>query len=278
MISIQAGGALAKKLFVLTQASGAAALRVGLAAIFTLAVVRPWRHRLSRAEWARVARFGVALGGMNLIFYWAIARIPLGTAVALEFAGPLAVAFWYSRRKLDFLWALLATGGILLLFPIRLEAGVSLDPLGVFFALLAGAFWGAYIVFGHAVGKTVPAPVALAWGLGFASLAVVPFGLMDLARATPSPRLLGLALSVALFTSAVPFWLEMIALKRLPQKTFAIFMSLEPALAGLSGWLFLGEVLSPVQTFAISCVMVAALGSATTGGPAEASLPEGSSS
>jgi inner membrane transporter RhtA len=266
MISIQVGAAMAKQIFAELGSSGAAALRVGLAAILMAAVFRPWRLKVGRSEWPHVALFGLSLGAMNLTFYWALERIALGLAVAIEFVGPLAVAVFSSRRILDLLWVALAAFGLWLILPLDSSPNSGLDAVGIIFALFAGFFWALYIVFGHRVGKTTPAITATAWGMAVAALAVVPFGVPSLMRAPFAPLVLLIALGVAVFSSALPYLLEMIAMRRLPQQAFAVLMSLEPAIAALSGLVLLQEELSASQWSAVALVMTASLGSSLLSG------------
>ena len=266
MVSIQGGASLAKRLFPLIGAQGATALRLFFAALLLLAFWRPWRKRLTRQELKAVVVYGAALGAMNLTFYLALERIPLGIAVAIEFTGPLAVAILSTRRPIDFLWALLAVAGILMILPL---AGTSkaLDWLGVFWALVAGTCWALYILFGQRAVASVHGGTVTSLGMVTAALLVCPFGVVEAGRGLLDVSLLPMALGVAVLSSALPYSLEMIALKRLPTRTFGILMSLEPALAALSGLLFLGEQLTVVQWAAIGCVIAASAGSAATSKP-----------
>lgn len=200
---------------------------------------------------------------MNLSFYFALERIPLGIAVALEFTGPLAVAIFSSKKRVDYLWALLAGIGIYLLLPAT-DTNTSLDLLGVFFALLAGFFWAMYIIFGKKAGGDVHGGVATAMGMSFAALMVIPWGVILDTPAMFSIEALPLGLFVGLFGSAIPYALEMVALKKMPEQTFSVLMSLEPAIASLMGLLFLSEILSPLQWTAISCVVISSFGSSIT--------------
>jgi inner membrane transporter RhtA len=203
----------------------------------------------------------VVLGVMNLVFYLAISRIPLGLGVTLEFLGPLSVAVAGSRRALDGVWVALAAAGIVLIAPWR---GEGVDPLGVGLALGAGACWAAYIVLGGRVSRTIPGGAAVAVAMSIAAVVVFPFALAsgDWARLTPVR--LGAGVGVALLSSAIPYTLEMIALKALPARTFGILMSLEPAVAALCGLVFLGEMLSASQWLAVMLVIAASAGSALT--------------
>ena len=263
MISIQFGASVAKGLFPVLGPEGTTTLRCGLAAVILLALQRPWRARPSRAALLSVALYGAALGSMNLLFYLGVARIPLGVAVALEFTGPLTLALVASRRARDLLWVGLAAAGIALLLPWS-RAGRPLDPAGVAFALGAGACWALYIVLGQRAGRAVPGGAASALGMLFAALVVAPFGVLRAGPQLLRPALWPLAVAVAVLSSALPYSLEMHALRRLPARTFGILMSLEPALATLAGLVVLRERLSPTQAAAIACIMAASAGSAAS--------------
>lgn len=263
MSSIQLGASLAKGLFPVLGAQGATALRLVFAALILLAVWRPWRTRVTGRELRVVMVYGAALGVMNLTFYMALSRIPLGIAVAIEFTGPLAVALLSTRRALDFVWALLAVAGILLILPLT-KSSAALDPLGVVWALAAGTCWALYILFGQRAGAAVHGGTATSLGMVTAALLAVPFGVAHAGRALLEVSLWPAALGVAVLSSALPYSLEMIALKALPTRTFGILMSLEPALAALSGLVFLREQLTGVQWVAITCVILASAGSAAS--------------
>jgi inner membrane transporter RhtA len=234
-------------------------ISAGLLALFW----RPWRLRLPRKALLTLALYGASLGLMNLIFYLAIERIPLGLAVAIEFVGPLAVAISSSRRPSDFVWALLAALGIYLVLPIS-GASESIDPLGAFFAFAAGCCWGLYIIFGKKAGALVQGGGATALGMLAAGLVVSPVGLRHVDARLGSASVWILAFTIAVFSSALPYTLEMMALRKIPAKTFGILMSLEPALAAASGFALLGERLSMTQWAAIGSVIVASAGSSIT--------------
>jgi inner membrane transporter RhtA len=263
MSTIQGGASLAKGLFPAVGAQGATALRLAFAALILLVVWRPWRQKLTGRELRVVMVYGAALGVMNLTFYLALERIPLGIAVAIEFTGPLAVALLATRRALDFVWALLAVAGILLILPLS-EASQALDPVGVVLALAAGTCWALYILFGQRASAAVHGGTATSLGMVTAALLVFPFGVAHAGRALLDVSLFPMALGVAVLSSALPYSLEMIALKALPTRTFGILMSLEPALAALAGLLFLREQLTVLQWVAIGCVILASAGSAAS--------------
>lgn len=264
MCSIQFGAALAKGLFPVLGAVGATTLRLVLAALLLALVFRPWRFGIPASSRAALAGYGTALGLMNLFYYLALQRVPMGIVVAIEFLGPLAVAIAASRRALDFLWALLAAAGLALLLPLRGGTG-SLDPIGLGFALLAGVGWASYIVFGTRAGADHGAR-GVALGMIVGAVVVLPVGAVfgggALGAAVLDGRVLPLALAVAVLSSALPYVLEMYAMQRIPTQTFGILMSLEPAIAALFGLMLLGERLTPLQDIAIGCVMAASLGSA----------------
>ena len=249
-------------LFPAVGAQGTTALRVGFSALLVLLLWRPWRWHLSRADAKSVVLYGAALGGMNLMFYMSLRTLPFGLAVAIEFAGPLAVAIWSSRRAVDFVWVLLAIAGLGLLLPLGLN-GSMLDPVGVAYALGAAVFWALYIVFGKRAGH-LHAGHSVSLGLLVAALVVVPVGVAHAGAALLSPSLLLIGVAVAAVSSAVPISLEMMALKRLPKEAFGIMISMEPAVAALLALAVLGERLDTVQWLAIGCIVAASMGSAAT--------------
>ncbi|MBA4245095.1 MAG: threonine/homoserine exporter RhtA [Pseudomonas sp.] len=262
MISIQSGASLAKSLFPLVGAEGTTALRLVLGATILSLVMQPWRTRLNLAAYRSLLAYGLALGGMNLLFYMSLQSIPLGIAVALEFTGPLGLALLSSRRLLDFVWVALAVFGLWLLLPSGL-AQTQLDPLGMALALAAGLCWALYIVFGQKAGAA-HGRQTVALGTWVAALLVLPIGLWQAGGSLFSVDLLPIALGVAVLSSALPYNLEMVALTRLPARTFSILMSLEPAIAALSGLLFLSEKLSWNQWLAIGAIILASAGAAAT--------------
>lgn len=256
------GTSFAKHLFPLVGSFGTTALRVGFSALLLLVIWRPWRWPLSRTDAKSVLRYGVALGFMNLLFYLSIRTIPFGLAVAIEFAGPLSVALFSSRRVIDFVWLLFAVCALALLLPIN-PGAAPLDPVGVGFALAAAVCWGGYIVFGKRVGH-LHAGQSVALGLSVAALAVVPFGIWEAGTALLDPKILLYGLGVAAISSAVPISLEMVALQRLSKESFGIMASMEPAVAALLGMLVLKEQLTGTQWLAIALTILAAAGSSFT--------------
>lgn len=263
VVSVQGGAAFAKGLFPAVGTAGTAGLRIGLSAVMLLAVFRPSFARLTRAQWTAVVPYGLVLGVMNLCFYQALDRIPLGLAVTLEFAGPLSLAVAGSRRGLDFLWAALAGVGVALITPWRGSAQ-GVDVLGVLLALVAGGLWAAYIVLGRRASHLLPAGESVAAGMLFAALTVLPFALGGGLAGKLTPGLFVQGLAVALLSSAIPFTLEMMALRVVPARTFGILMSLEPAVAAICGLLFLHERLTSTQWLALIFVSAASAGTTLT--------------
>ena len=272
MVSIQSGAAIAKRLFPFVGSTGATTLRLLFAALILGAILRPWRVRMTAAAWRSVIVYGVALGGLNGLFYAALRTVPLGIATALEFTGPLFVAMLASRRLLDFVWIGLATGGLLLLLPLG-AAHTSIDPVGAAFALGAGVCWAMYIVFGQKAGAEHGLQ-ATALGVAIAAVCVFPFGVAEAGAALLSPEIIPLAIAVAVLSTAFPYSLEMIGLSRLPKKTFGTLMSIEPAIAALSGLMLLGERLAPVQWIAIGTIIAASAGTTATAVQASESEPQ----
>jgi inner membrane transporter RhtA len=273
MLCFQLGATMAKGLFPTVGASGTAALRLALSAIILLAVWRPWRLRLRPNEIRVILIYGLALGWMNFFFYLSLRYIPLGIAVALEFAGPLALAMAASRRAVDFVWILMAGLGLLALLPLGLGSA-QLDMVGVGCGLAAGACWALYIHFGRKAGAAHGGQTT-ALGMTIGAIVIVPIGAAQAGMQMLSPAILPAALGVALLSSAIPYSLEMLAMPRLPTRTVGVLMSLDPALGAVAGLLFLGESLSWIQWAAIVCIMAASAGSAATGRDAvPSSLPD----
>ncbi|WP_100793974.1 EamA family transporter [Methylobacterium oryzae] len=257
MVSLQSGATFAKSLFPAVGASGTSALRVGFSALILVAVWRPWRRSLPAREAGWIALYGTALGLMNLLFYLALARLPLGPAVAIEFVGPLAVALIASRRRSDFLWIGVAVTGLALLLPISGQDG--LDPIGILLDLGAALCWALYILFGQRAGR-IDGGQAVSLGMFTAAIVVAPFGLSEAGPALLNPGILAAGLGVAVMSSALPYSLEMFALRRLDRKSFGVLMSLEPAVAACAGLVLLGERISPIQWLAIGLVIAASVG------------------
>lgn len=258
MASIQSGASLAKSMFPVIGPEGTTTLRLLFASVIMLLLLRPWRAKLSASTLKTVVIYGVALGGMNFLFYMSLQTVPLGIAVALEFTGPLAVALYASRRPVDFLWIGLAIAGLLLLIPIG-ETSAGIDPLGAGYALGAGVCWALYILYGQKAGAENGIQTA-ALGVVIAAVFVAPIGIAKAGSALLDPALIPVALGVAILSTALPYSLEMVALTRLPARTFGTLMSIEPAFGALSGLLFLNEVLSLAQWLAIGAIITASVG------------------
>lgn len=269
MASIQSGASLAKGLFPLVGAQGTTTLRLVFASLIMLAILRPWRVRLTAGSLRPLVIYGIALGAMNFLFYMSLRTVPLGIAVALEFTGPLAVALAASRKAIDFVWVVLAATGLILLIP----TGASDTPLyltGAAYALGAGVCWAAYILFGQKAGADHGVQTA-ALGVLIAAIFIAPIGLVHAGPALFDLSLIPAAIGVAILSTALPYSLEMIALTRMPARTFGMLASLEPVFAALSGLVFLQEVLSLTQWLAITAIIVASIGT-TLSTPAQSQL------
>jgi len=262
--SVQTGASLAKSLFDDVGPGGTVLLRVLLAAVVLLAIWRPRTRGIERRDWLLVVTFGVALAGMNFAFYSALDRIPLGVAVTLEFVGPLGVAVAGSRRALDLLWVAMAAAGILLLADPFTGGGT--DALGAALALLAGAFWAAYILLSARAGQAFPGGSGLSLAMVVASAVLLPFGIAEGGSELLDPHVLLVGAGVAMLSSAIPYSLELEALRRLPAHVFGVLMSLEPGMAGLVGFVVLGEVLGLRDAVAIGLVVTASAGAARAAG------------
>lgn len=262
IVSVQVGSALAKYLFGAVGSFGTVSLRLFFAALVLMLLWRP-SLRMDRRTWAVVLGYGVILGSMNLCFYLALARVPLGIAVTIEFLGPLAVALAGSRRWLDAFWAVLAAAGVVLL----MEGRGDLELVGFLFALAAGTCWGLYILAGAALGRRTTEGNGLALGMAVAALVAVPFGVADNGTALMQPWVLSAGLGVALLSSVIPYSLDLEALRSIPPRVFGILMSLEPAMAALIGLVVLHESLRWSQWIAVLCVVAASAGAARGGRP-----------
>ncbi|KOU84524.1 DMT family transporter [Streptomyces virginiae] len=261
-ISVQFGAALAVMIMPRAGAAGVVTLRLAAAAIVLLLLCRPKVRGYTRSDWGTVVAFGVAMAGMNGLFYQAIDRIPLGPAVTLEVLGPLALSVVVSRRLVNLLWAGLALGGVVLLSGHGgggLGFG-SLDPLGAAFALGAGAMWAAYIVFSARTGRRFPQADGLALAMAAAAVLSLPLGVVEAGSDLLVPSTLALGVGVAVLSSVLPYTLELLALRRMPAPTFAILMSLEPAIAATAGFLVLNQALSGLDALAIALVIAASMG------------------
>ena len=258
MLSFQAGASIAKSLIPLVGSPGTTTLRLAISALILCVVQRPWRAVPSRSAVPVILAYGIALGTMNFVFYLALKTIPLGIAVGLEFTGPLAVALAGSRRRVDLVWLAFAVSGLLCLVPIR-TAGVRLDPAGVGWALAAGVCWALYIIYGQKAGRA-HGSTAATWGLLIAAIVIAPIGVWQGGGALLSKEILPRGVAVAILSSALPYTLEMTALRRLTARVYGTLMSLEPALAALAGLVLLQERISPIQWLGIAAVMIASVG------------------
>ncbi|MGW6685672.1 EamA family transporter [Streptomyces sp. NPDC054961] len=259
-VSVQFGAALAVMIMPRVGAAGVVTLRLAAAALVLLLLCRPKVRGYSRADWTTVVWFGVTMAGMNGLFYQAIDRIPLGPAVTLEVLGPLVLSVVVSRRLTNLLWAGLALAGVVLLSTHGGGGFGALDPLGAAFALGAGVMWAAYIVYSARTGRRFPQADGLALAMAVAAVLSLPLGVIEAGPALLLPSTLALGLGVAVLSSVLPYTLELLALRRLPAPTFAILMSLEPAIAAAAGFLVLNQALSALDAAAIALVIAASMG------------------
>lgn len=256
-VSVQLGAALGKQLFPAIGAAGAVLLRVVVAAIVLGLLWRPRWRSFSRSELKLVVLYGLVQAGMNGTFYAALAHLPLGATVTLEFVGPLGVALAGSRKVADLLWVALAGTGVVLLAPMT---GAALDPLGVALALIAGGFWAAYILVGSRVGRRISGGTGLAMAMAVAALLLLPIGVAGAGARLLDPRSLLLAAGVAILSSVIPYSLELEAMRRLPTRVFGILLSLDPAVAALVGLVVLHEALGPRELAAMALIIAASIG------------------
>lgn len=257
IVSVQFGSAISRTLFDDLGAAGITLLRLALAAVVLLVVLRPRIRSWPSSSWRAAMLLGAAMAGMNLVFYLALRTVPLGIAVTVEFIGPLLLALVQTRRWLDLLWALLAAGGVVLLGADP-GPGIALTGLGL--ALLAGLFWAGYILASAHVGQELPGADGLAVALTFAALLVLPFGIGGARVVLDHPELLLAGGLIAVLSSILPYGLELAALRRIPTRVFGILMSLEPAVAATAGWLVLGQRLGLRGAVALVLVSLASIG------------------
>lgn len=256
--SVQCGAALATTIFDQVGPAGTVFLRAAFAALILVAVAHRDVLRLRRHELRDVALFGVTLAAMNFCFYEAIERLPLGVAVTFEFSGPLAVAVFGSHRRLDLIWAGLAAAGIVLLSGDF--GGQSIDLFGAVLALTAGGFWAAYILLSARVGGRSEGLGGLAAAMAISAVLLAPVGIATGGSELGSAEVLALGLAIGVLSSAVPYALEIEALRRLPNAVFGVMMSLEPGVAALVGFVALGQGLSWSEAIAIALVVAASAG------------------
>lgn len=258
-VSVNAGAAFAKHLFPLVGAAGMTTLRIGFAALILMSICRPWKKLPNAQNLKTIARYGIILGLMNLLVYQAFARIPIGIAIAIEILGPLGVVLASARRVIDFVWFVLAFVGLCLFLPLE-STDASLDLVGILFAMGAAISWACYILVGKKL-STDSTLNTVAIGMFVASCVATPFGIYESGMTLLSPSVLMMGLMVAVFSSALPFPLEMMALKRLPTHIFSIIVSASPIIAALCGWIILGEQLLRHQWIAIFLIVTAIAGS-----------------
>ncbi len=261
--SVQIGAALATHLFPVLGIPGTVTVRLLAATALLVAFTRPDVRAVTRSRLRLLVAFGTVLALMNLAFYYAIDRIPLGIVVTIEFAGPLAVAVFGRRRRRDLVWAALAAVGVVLLTGGgRALFNGDLDPLGVALALAAAVGWASYILLSQRVGSALPGIQGLALALAVAALLITPVGVVTAGTELLRPGALLLGAAVGALSSALPWGLEMVALQSLPAATFGVLMSLEPAVAALAGLVLLHQTLTPVQAAAIAVICLASAGAA----------------
>jgi inner membrane transporter RhtA len=259
-LSLPFGAAVAAQLFPVLGPWGVTSLRVAIAAVLLVVIVRPRPGKWTRAQWLAAVLFGVSLAAMNGFFYAAIDRIPLGPAVAIEFLGPLVLAAVLTRKLRDFAWVGIALLGMVVLGIDGLIGAEPLDPLGVVFILIAAGFWAMYIRMSARVGALIPGSSGLAMGLVVAAVLLIPVGVPAVSTVAMDPQLLLLAAITAVLSSVIPYSFELAALRRLPQRVFGVLLSLEPAFATLAGWLILGQDATPLRMLAIALVIAASVG------------------
>ncbi len=259
MISVQSSGSLAKILFDQFPILTVAAMRLLLGSVILALIFKIWQIDFRQVKWKAIISYGIALAGMNAMFYLSINRLPLGIAVSFEFIGPLSVALYYARQKFDFVWVGLAILGLILLFPFD-QVSQNLDLIGIAFALAAGACWALYIVAGQKP-SGISGNHTVCLGMFIGMLCLMPISLFSgMSPNVFEPSNLVYFITLAVLASALPFTLEMIALRNLTALSFGTLMSVEPAIAALSGFIFLGEQLLWNQWLALATIIAASIG------------------
>ncbi|CAB1208024.1 EamA family transporter [Acinetobacter bouvetii] len=259
MISMQSSGSFAKYLFGQFPILTVSAMRLLLGSLILALIFKIWQINFRQVKWLSIIGYGFALAGMNMLFYLSIDRLPLGIAVSFEFIGPLSVALYHARQKFDFIWVGLAILGLILLFPFD-QATQSLDPIGILLALGAGACWALYIVAGQKP-SGVSGNHTVCLGMFVGMLCLMPIALLTgMSSMVFEPQNLIMFATLAVLASALPFTLEMIALRNLSALSFGTLMSVEPAIAALSGFIFLGEQLLWTQWLALAVIITASIG------------------
>ena len=255
--SVQTGSAIARTLFDELGSTGVAFLRLTIAAVLMLVILRPAVRTWSRKAWRAAALLGVAMAGMNVVFYLSLKTVPLGVAVTVEYLGPLLLALVQTRRWIDLMWALLAGAGVALL---GLDTSSGIPLTGLLLAFLAGVFWVSYILASSHIGTVVPGVNGLAVALAISAVIVLPVGWSGASEAFSDPSLLLVAAVVAVLSSVIPYGLELTALRRLPTRVFGVLMSLQPAAAAIAGLLILDQRLGAREIVALVLVSAASTG------------------
>lgn len=272
-LSTQFGAAFATMLFPHTGAAGAVTLRLTLSALVLLAIARPRVRGYRRTDWLAILAFGLAMAAMNHLFYEAIARIPLGTAVTLELLGPLVLSVIAGRWPQSLVWAVMAFAGAAALTGATLQVG---SLLGVAFALGAGTMWACYTLTSRRAGDRFPRLDGLALAMTVSAALSLPVGISSAGAALLSPRVLLIGLAVALMSSTLPYALELVSLRTLPPSTFAVLLSLNPVVASAAGLVVLDQALGPVELTGILLVVAASAGAVHTAARAHQSAATGS--
>lgn len=261
ILSIQLGAALAVDLFPIIGPSGAVFSRLALSAMILAILIRPRFGAEIVTHHKLLLSYGATLGVMNWCFYEAIARIPLGLAVTIEFMGPLLVAVYSSHRRIDLLWVVIAIAGLLILAP---DVGEDIDPKGVLFAIAAGIGWGGFVLLSKRVSATLPGTEGPVYGMIIATLCILPFSFEAIPLVVSEMSLLGSVLMLAVLSTAAPFFFEFSALKKLSAHSYGILITLEPAVAAVIGAIMLGDALGLKGFIAVGCVTIAAIGATVT--------------
>lgn len=259
VLSVQFGGALAATLMPLVGVVGSVSLRMGLAALVLLALVRPRLRGRSRRDWLLVSLFAASLTLMNLAFYASLVRLPIGVAVTIEFLGPLTLAAALSRRVRDGVATAGALLGVLLISEVMTTPWADIDLLGVGLAAAAGACWAAYILLSGRTGAAFSGLDGIAIAMTIGAVVVLPFGWIDAGTTLLSSEALLKGLGIAVLSSALPYSLELVALRRITAGAFGVLLSLEPAAAALAGLLVLGQALAPAQLVGMALVISASV-------------------
>ncbi|MEO8262354.1 MAG: EamA family transporter [Pseudolysinimonas sp.] len=266
----EVGAGFATTLFPQVGAIGMVTVRLFFSAVMLLLVFRPSMRSRTRSDWVTVVAFGLSLAALNSLFYLALARLHLGATVTIEYLGPLVLSVVIARRASAWLWALLAFAGVALLGRGGFE---RLDPLGVAFALGAGVVWVGYILLSRRTGAQFARLDGLAMAMAVGSLVTIPFGIASAGVGLVQPFILLVGFAVAILSSAIPYGLELIALRRLPASTFSILLSFAPALAAVAGLIILHQTLEPLDVVAIGLVVIASMGAVRAASRRQLDLP-----